>query len=397
VHHARLGRGRADWQAASGQRNRNNRVANLALRSLEFLRKRRLPRCSLNPTMLSRNRKRSLRGINVEIFSEKDDDNATQPYGLPEPRGVKHIGIVLFDGFALQEAAAIVDVFQSVNALAESTRNGGTYYDTCLLSGGGGGIASSSSVFVWTESVEARRHFEALFVIGGEGVHKALCDERLVNWLRRANSHCELVSPVGEGRLLLEAAGFGQAASDLRYIERLRVITGNGPDAGFLTDSVSPLRAALKLVQADFGTEFTRQIVDCVSPPAEKLFSSLVPKNASIRVSKKIQASVQWLQENGDRPIAVDQAAQAAAMSERNFLRRFKMEIGVTPSDYLLYVRLDMSCRLLVETDLPIDKIARRCGIGCGGQLAKLFRKHLATTPTAYRESKGIPPISSDS
>ena len=148
------------------------------------------------------------------------------------------------------------------------------------------------------------------------------------------------------------------------------------------------MRAALKLVQADFGSEVARQVVDFVRVPVETQFITLVPENASVRVSEKIQASVQWLRANGDRQIAIDQAAQVAAMSERNFLRRFKMEIGVTPSDYLLYVRLDMSCRLLVETDLPIDKIARRCGIGGGGQLAKLFRKHLTTTPTEYRESR---------
>ena len=333
----------------------------------------------------------------MRLHSEIHSSSAPQSRIFSGSRVSRHIGIVLFDGFALSEAATIVEVFKSANVLVESTGQCEMQYDVCLLSGAGGGIASSSSVFVWTESVGARRRFHGLFVVGGEGVHNALHDERLVTWLRRTYPSSELVSSTAKGRLLLEAAGFGRVARDLRYVERLGVIAGIGPDAGFSTDSVSPLRAALKLVQADFGTEFTRQIVDCVSPPAGKLFSSLVPKNASIRVSKKIQASVQWLQENGDRPIAVDQAAQAAAMSERNFLRRFKMEIGVTPSDYLLYVRLDMSCRLLVETDLPIDKIARRCGIGCGGQLAKLFRKHLATTPTAYRESKGIPPISSDS
>jgi transcriptional regulator GlxA family with amidase domain len=102
-------------------------------------------------------------------------------------------------------------------------------------------------------------------------------------------------------------------------------------------------------------------------------------------VSEKIKASAKWLETNGQRHISIDEAAQIAGMSERNFLRRFKIEMGVTPSDYLLYVRLDMSCRLLVETDLPVDKVARHCGIGCGGRLAKLFRKHLTTTPTEYR------------
>ncbi len=72
-------------------------------------------------------------------------------------------------------------------------------------------------------------------------------------------------------------------------------------------------------------------------------------------------------------------------MSERNFLRRFKSEIGMTPSDYLLRARLNMSCKMLVESNLPVDEVARRCGINSGAQLARLFRKYLATTPTEYR------------
>lgn len=105
-------------------------------------------------------------------------------------------------------------------------------------------------------------------------------------------------------------------------------------------------------------------------------------------------ASARWLEANVDRPISIDDAARLAAMSERNFLRRFKSEIGMTPSDFLLRARLNLSCRMLVESRLPIDKIARHCGIGSGGQLAKLFRKHLATTPTDYRLSKEVSPSS---
>jgi transcriptional regulator GlxA family with amidase domain len=91
---------------------------------------------------------------------------------------------------------------------------------------------------------------------------------------------------------------------------------------------------------------------------------------------------------NCNRSIMMDEAAQVAAMSGRNFLRRFRLEIGVAPSDYLLYVRLDLCCRLLIDTDLPVDKVARRCGIGSGGQLSKIFRKHIGRTPTEYRADK---------
>ncbi|WP_408369455.1 helix-turn-helix domain-containing protein [Paraburkholderia sediminicola] len=318
--------------------------------------------------------------------------SAMPPHVSPETGIVRRIGIILFGGFALPEAAAVVEVFQSVNALTEGERCDGMRYDVSLLSVAGGSIVSSSSVLVWTEGIEARRdseRFHALFIAGGEGVNDALHDEGLIAWLRRTHSRSDLVFPIGEGQLLLDAAGFGQSTGVRRYGkhagEMMQIVgAGNGSSSV----AASPLQTAIAMVEKDFGSEIARQIADWVAPSTDTRFTAIVRKNASVGVSENIKASAKWLEANGRRPISIDAAAQIAGMSERNFLRRFKIEMGVTPSDYLLYVRLDMSCRLLVETVLPVDKVARHCGIGCGGRLAKLFRKHLATTPTEYRASK---------
>lgn len=303
---------------------------------------------------------------------------------------VKTIGIALFDGFALPEIACIMEAFQCANEITRSGQSSSASFNVCLLSTIGGRIASSSSVFVWTESIEARRHpdrFHALFVAGGADVNHALRDEELLGWLRRTCPVTENVFPVGEGRLLLEAAGY------LRYFvtesvgEKTTYRAAGDRSARDMVrgSALSPLRSALTLIQDELGPHAARQITDVVSPPAATQFTDIVRRNATHSVSEKIQASARWLEENGHRQVGIDEAAQVAAMSERNFLRRFKAELGVTPSDYLLYVRLDMSCRLLAETTLPVDKIARRCGIGSGGRLAKLFRKHLGKTPTDYR------------
>ncbi|WP_424782989.1 helix-turn-helix domain-containing protein [Paraburkholderia sp.] len=93
----------------------------------------------------------------------------------------------------------------------------------------------------------------------------------------------------------------------------------------------------------------------------------MLRKDASTPLTERIEAAARWLEAHSDQPISIVDAARVAAMSQRNFLRRFKLEVGLSPSDYLLKVRLDMSCRFLVETSLPVDKIARRCGIGNGG------------------------------
>jgi transcriptional regulator GlxA family with amidase domain len=324
----------------------------------------------------------------MECFSAVRSNTTLKPQVLSGASTVKHIGIVLFNGFALPETASILEVFQSANALSHAGRSGAGRYEVCLLSASGGRIATSSSVFVWAESVEARRHadhFHALFIAGGTGAGNALRDERLTAWLRRACPRSDLVFPIAEGRLLLEAAGCAQPVKGNRSSECARPVSWIKPADNRSTTPVSPMQVALRVVEEDLGAEIARQIADRVTPSEETPFTASVRESLSVRLSEKIQASARWLEANSDRNIAIDDAAQVAAMSERNFLRRFKVEMGLTPSDYLLSARLDMSCRLLLETDLPVDKIARRCGIGSGGQLAKLFRKHLATTPTEYR------------
>ncbi|REE23705.1 AraC family transcriptional regulator with amidase-like domain [Paraburkholderia sp. BL6669N2] len=324
----------------------------------------------------------------MEFLCNVKHKNALQAPALPQSTGAIHIGIALFNGFALPDVASIIEIFQSANALSDTGEPRRTRYEVSLLSASGGRIASSSSVFVWTDSVESRGHddnFRALFIAGGTGATNAFRDDRLIVWLQQAFPRSGMVHAIAEGRLMLEAAGFSNAYG--ARIENDSYARSAFPSRP-LVDSPSPLRTALRIVGDDLGPEVARQVADWVAPQGETQFSAILRSKTASHISDKIQASAQWLEANGARPISIDDAAQIAAMSERNFLRRFKSEMGVTPSEYLLYVRLDMSCRLLAKTSLPVDKIARRCGIGSGGRLAKLFRKHLLTTPTEYRISK---------
>jgi transcriptional regulator GlxA family with amidase domain len=301
------------------------------------------------------------------------------------------VDIALFNGFALPKVAAIIEIFQKANALDASQRSSRARYDVSLLSAAGGRIASSSSVFVWTESVESHhvstdKHL--LFIAGGAGAPHACRDERLSSWLRRRHPFSEIVHPIAEGRLLLEAASLPSRYCPLLYGDNE---TREYYQARPLSEAPTEVATALRIVEEDMGLDVARHVAESVAPQQNLPFDTSISRSGTPQVSDKIMASARWLEANVDRPVSIDAAAQVAAMSERNFLRRFKSEIGMTPSDYLLRARLNMSCRMLVESRLPIDKIARRCGIGSGGQLAKLFRKYLATTPTDFRMGKGVP------
>jgi transcriptional regulator GlxA family with amidase domain len=282
------------------------------------------------------------------------------------------VDIALFNDFELPTVAEIIEIFHKANALAASDPLCRARYDLSLRSAAGGRIASSSSVFVWTESLDSQRHEcekRYLFIAGGIGARRACSDQRLRTWLRRHHPQCEIIHAIDEGLALLDTANLPE-----RPFEAVQ--------SSYVPD---PVCTALRIVERDLGAKLAGHVSRSLAPAQHSPLNTPSTSCGAPNISEKILASARWMEANVDRPISMDDAAQVATMSERNFLRRFKNEIGMTPSEYLMRARIDMSCRMLLESRLPVDKIARRCGISDGGQLAKLFRKYLSTTPTDFR------------
>ena len=88
---------------------------------------------------------------------------------------------------------------------------------------------------------------------------------------------------------------------------------------------------------------------------------------------------------NLDQDIAVSDVASRAAMSPRTFARRFLAVTGTTPHQWLLAERTGLAQQLLETTDLAIDTVAARCGLGNATNLRKRFHQRVGTSPSAYR------------
>jgi hypothetical protein len=79
--------------------------------------------------------------------------------------------------------------------------------------------------------------------------------------------------------------------------------------------------------------------------------------------------------EHLDEPITVRQLARLAAMSPRNFARRFGDATGTTPIRWLTHQRILRAQDLLVATTLPVEVIASRVGFGTAVNLRQHFRR----------------------
>ncbi|MEX3935092.1 helix-turn-helix domain-containing protein [Paraburkholderia phymatum] len=267
------------------------------------------------------------------------------------------------DGFSLLSLGMLLEVFRLVQEMKEADtgerRMAGAIYTVQILSRDGGAVTGSAGARIWTcatddhsdecgDTLLVAGPFEAPSVMGNE----------IPSSLGSAGNRTGTACP---------------AVSGAAHI----------PSAARWSESYEIARDALAIVSRDFGETIACEIAERLLPGAA---GRLLPAaSGGDAVNRKVRCGAQWLIENCDRPITIEDAAQEVAMSRRNFLRRFRLEMGSTPSEYLLRARLEMASRLLAETELPVDRIARRCVMGNGDNLAKIFRKRLSISPTEYR------------
>ena len=80
-----------------------------------------------------------------------------------------------------------------------------------------------------------------------------------------------------------------------------------------------------------------------------------------------------------------------SAMSPRTFARRFVAETGTTPHQWVTDQRVLRARRLLEDTDLPVEAVARDAGFGSAALLRHHFTRCTGITPTAFRTQRRLP------
>ncbi len=106
-----------------------------------------------------------------------------------------------------------------------------------------------------------------------------------------------------------------------------------------------------------------------------------VKAQSLVRISKVMDFMEQNLSEN----LSIDNLALMANMSKRNFMRNFKLTIGLSPGNYLNEIRMKKACSLLRESRTTIKEIAFQCGFSDSNYFTKCFKKSVNITPAKYR------------
>ncbi|WP_396333086.1 GlxA family transcriptional regulator [Burkholderia anthina] len=314
--------------------------------------------------------------------------NVSRGRGIGIGRERESVIVLLLDGFSVMQMGKLAAVFEYANQLNRARSAFADRYELRLYSAHGGPVRSSSGGQIWTDAprMPDTSVIHAMFVLGGEETATDH-DTSLVAWLHNAHRRASVVKGASGGCKLLASIRLHQKGLGAAPLTSCMVDATSGANARADSTAVDEgmLSTALSIVAHDMGYEIAQEIVTNLMPGSTGKLTGAAFGPREARASELIRAATHHLRVNSANRISIADAAQAAAMSERNFLRRFKNEIGVTPTEFVLRVRLEKACCMLVETDLPADKVARRTGLGSGDRLAKLFRQHLSMSPTEYR------------
>lgn len=312
----------------------------------------------------------------------------------------RHVVALAYDRLCTFELGIVVEVFGLTRPeLAVPWYR----FQVCALERGPLRAAGGVTIHV-DAGIEALRRAGTVVIPGWRDVGERPSEE-ILRAVRAAHDRGARLVTICSGVFILAAAGLldgRRATTHWRYVEDLQAQYPDvvvEPDVLFVEDgnlwtsagSAAGIDLCLHLVRRDYGAAIASQVARrlVVPPQRDGGQAQYVPAPTRQDSGGGLARVLEWAQGRLDQPLTVNRLARQAAMSPRNFARRFRNETGTTPHRWLTHQRLLAAQRLLETTHASIEAVARAVGVQTAATLRFHFRRAFDTTPTAYRRRFG--------
>lgn len=308
------------------------------------------------------------------------------------------IGFVVFDGFQSMSFAAL-SVFEYANFVMNKT-----IYETRFISENGGPVRSSTGMVIESEPF-GQKVFDTVIVGGGTSILESV-PVGLLAFINKAQRKSRRVASICTGTFILAEAGLldGRRATthwfharDLqaRYPkvkmeeDRIFSIDGNVWSSAGMTAGID---LALAMAEEDLGPEITRSIAKKLviyhrragGQSQHSALLELEPK------SDRIQTALDYAKKNLHTDLSVEQLAEAAHLSPRQFSRAFRAETGQSPAKAIENLRLEAARLMMEQTRHSIDVVARETGFADRRRMRQAFLRGFGQPPQAIRRNARI-------
>jgi len=316
-------------------------------------------------------------------------------------RGTREVVLVGFAGVEPLDLVGPMSVFARAEALVPGA------YSIRIAAPEGGILAARSGLslagILPLEAID--QPVDTLLVAGGgeDAIRHAALNGDLVRWVIERSQHTRRIGSICTGAFVLGAAGLLDGRTATTHWAAAAILQSHfpaarvDPDAIYLIDGpvctsagvTAGIDLALALVEDDLGhavaTEIARDLVLFLRRSGgQRQFSATLATQA--RHVDRFADLLLWMADHPEADLSVPALAARSAMSERTFARRFAREVGQTPAQHVLNLRLEHARRLLEATSWKLERIAQRSGFRTADTLHRMFRRELGLTAAAYRE-----------
>ncbi len=305
-----------------------------------------------------------------------------------------HVSMVLTPGFQFL-ALGVQAAFELANAV-----KGETYYTLSIASVEGGPVTSSSGFAVPTVPLGQVGQVDTLLLLAGL-VPPPQQDEATLDRLRAMARQSRRVAGLCTGAFLLGQMGIldgRRATTHWTYARQMREAF---PDVRVEEDRIfinegavwtsagltAGLDLAVALIEKDLGREIAgsvarRLVMHHRRAGGQSQHSELLELAPS---SDRIQRALVFAKAHLANPLTVDELAEVAALSPRQFARAFRAETGQTPAKAVEQMRLETARLLLEETRHPMEQIARESGFVDLRRMREAFIRQYGQPPQTLR------------
>jgi AraC family transcriptional regulator, arabinose operon regulatory protein len=120
------------------------------------------------------------------------------------------------------------------------------------------------------------------------------------------------------------------------------------------------------------------------------VFSHLIkrfePSGFKNRKESALERTIQFMLDNLQHTITLEQMAKKTGMSKDHFTKMFSKRYGYTPMDYFIRMKMQKACELLVTTEFQITQIAEELGYSDYYYFSRLFKTKTRFSPREFRK-----------
>ncbi|MEN8186922.1 MAG: AraC family transcriptional regulator [Bacteroidota bacterium] len=154
--------------------------------------------------------------------------------------------------------------------------------------------------------------------------------------------------------------------------------------------TVNEIKPLIKNLPSKSGFEMVLSFLEVlhklsISKKITRLNRNNFLPNLDINSSKRINTVCEYIYSNYKNTISLKKLADLAGMTENAFSRYFKNHVGISISKFIIQVRMNQACFLLIETDLTVAEICYECGYNSISNFNKRFKGLIKLSPTSFR------------